>query len=295
MTTAVRIGRWRVWLADAGSDEPRQQAKIWLALAERLAANATVWHRSKHAVTQRILLDGEDVYLKCYHRYRRRTDIKDMVRASKARHVLGVSAALAVAGFTVPRVLAAAEERYGPLLRGAWVATAALAGVPLAERVAALARERVGATPGAQRRLLATKRSLLASLGAAVGRLHAHGFVAGDLVPANVWSIDAAPDRTLAFLDHDRTRAGVAPAPWARARRNLVQLNRVVLAGVVATDRLRVYRAYVAARGWSAAAARRRLPWVVAKTIDRRRRFDGVRDATALGFRAVMRAPGSGG
>jgi hypothetical protein len=200
-----------------------------------------------------------------------------------------------MAGFVVPRVLAVADERHGPLLRGAWVATAALAGVPLAERVATLARERVGATLEAQRRLLAMKRSLLASLGATVARLHARGFVAGDLVPANVWSVDSAPDGIIAFLDHDRTRAGAAPASWVRGRRNLVQLNRVVLPGVVATDRLRVYRAYAAARGWSAATARRHLPWVVAKTIDRRRRFDGVHDAAALGFRVLMRAPGNGG
>ena len=293
MTPAVRIGRWRVWLADTGGDEPRAQARMWLALAERLAATATVWHRSKHAVTHRVLLDDEDIYFKSYHRYRRRTDIKDMVRASKARHVLRVSAALAVAGFSVPRVMAVAEERYGPLLRGAWVATVALAGMPVAERIAALAHERAGATHAMQRRVLATKRSLLASLGATVGRLHACGFVAGDLVPANVWCLDASPEGTIAFLDHDRTRAGSPPAPWVRARRNLVQLNRVVLAGVVTTDRLRVYRAYAAARGWSAATARRHLPWVVAKTIDRRRRFDGVQDAAALGFRAVMRAPGS--
>jgi hypothetical protein len=63
-----------------------------------------------------------------------------------------------------------------------------------------------------------------------------------------------------------------------------------VLPGVVATDRLRVYRAYVAARGLDAATARRYLDWVIAKTIERRRRFDGVADARTRGFRRLMRA-----
>jgi hypothetical protein len=140
------------------------------------------------------------------------------------------------------------------------------------------------------RALLAEKRRLLAALGAAVARLHAGGFVAGDLVPANVWLARADDSDDLAFLDHDRTGAGRAPAPWWRARRNLVQLNRIVLAGVVTTDRARVYRAYAAGRGWSRAEARRRLLWLIAKTIERRRRFDGIADAAAIGFRMLMRA-----
>jgi len=73
--------------------------------------------------------------------------------------------------------------------------------------------------------------------------------VAGDLVPANVWLLRSAAGDRLALLDHDRTRAGGTPACWRRARRNLVQLNRFVLPGVLATDRARVYRAYAAGRG----------------------------------------------
>jgi tRNA A-37 threonylcarbamoyl transferase component Bud32 len=261
----------------------------WLALADRLATTATPCHCSKHAVTYRTVVDGGDVYVKRYHRYRWRTAVKDAMRPSKARHLMRVSAELAAAGFVVPRVLAAAEERRGPLLGGAWVATAALHGQPIAERLAELARRRAAATAADARLLLAEKRRVLGALGAAVARLHARGFVAGDLVPANVWLTDGAG--AIAFLDHDRTRAGRRPAPWRRARRNLVQLNRFVVTGVLTTDRARVYRAYAAGRGWSRAEARRRLPWIVAKTIARRRRFDGVADAAALGFRRLMRAP----
>ncbi len=293
MTAALRLGRWRVWLAGEHCGDPRVQARRWLELVEGRAPDmAEPLHRSKHAATHRILVDGDAVYLKRYHRYRARTRLKDMVRASKARNAFRVSAALGAAGFTVPRVLAAAEERRGPLLGAAWLATAALSGVPMATRIGALMAARRAAAADEARRLLRDKRRLLADLGTAVGRLHACGFVAGDLVPPNVWSVDA--DGGIAFLDHDRTRAGTAPAPWGRARRNLVQLNRLVLPGIVTTDRLRVYRAYAVARGWRAADARRRLPWIVAKTIDRRRRFDGIDDAAARGFRVLMRAPGAG-
>lgn len=297
MRAGLRVGAWRVWLAEGDPGDPGDpgdRARQWLDLVQRLASGATPWHRSKHAVTHQVVLDGETLYVKQYHRYRSGTQLKDMVRASKARHAMRMSDALAAAGFVVPRVLAAGEERRGPLLRGAWVVTAALDGRPLAERVAALTAGRAHEAPDGRRRLLATKRRLLASLGTCVGRLHAAGFVAGDLVAPNVWGVETGGDVAIALLDHDRTRRGAAPAPWVRARRNLVQLNRLALGGIVMTDRLRVYRAYAATRGWSRAAARRRLPWVVAKTIERRRRFDGVQDAATRGFRQLMRAPGGG-
>jgi len=126
-----------------------------------------------------------------------------------------------------------------------------------------------------------------------VARLHHAGVVPGDLVPANVWIALAAAELRIAFLDHDRTRVGTAPTAWRRARRNLVQLNRVVLSGVTTSDRLRVFRAYADASGWSRADARRRLPWLVAKTVARRRAERSVVPIPPdADFRTVMRANG---
>lgn len=283
---ALRVRCWRVWLAEDGESA---DAERWVALAEGIDAGGAAVRRSRHAATFRRAVPGGEAYVKVYRRTGVRADLKDALRSSKARHVLGVTAALARAGFTAPRVLAAGEERRGLLVRRAWIATAPLAGEPLAERVARLRhRDRDGAVEA-----LAEKRRLLAAVGAEVARLHRCGFVAGDLVPANVWVSGGPRDARIAFLDHDRTRAGRAPAPWWRARRNLVQLNRVVLRGVTATDRLRVYRAYARARAWPAYDARRRLAWIVAKTVERRRRFDHVRlPAGPVSFRALMRADG---
>jgi hypothetical protein len=287
---AIRVGAWRVWLADAGG---AAEAAAWVATVERVVAGGACLHRSKHAETYCCPAAAGDVYVKVYRRYRRRTDAKDLLRLSKARNVLRVSRKLAAAGFRVPRVLAAGEERGRLRLRRAWVATAALEGEPLAEYIAAL-HSRAVAEPPRARGLYLSKRALVAAIGAEVARLHAAGFVAGDLVPANVWTVAAPDGIRIALLDHDRTRAGQGPTRWWRARRNLVQLNRVVLPGITVTDRLRVYRAYASGRGWSWQAARRRLPWVVAKTIERRRRFAGVEipPHARVSFRELMRAGG---
>jgi hypothetical protein len=292
MTT--RIGSWDVWTAA----EEAVSAAEWLAAVDRLQAARGSLHRSKHADTYRWTRAEGDVYVKVYRRYRRWTALKDWFRPAKAANVRRVSAELAAMGFLVPRVVAMGTERrwLGP--GRSWCATAALAGEPVSDRVATLTRAEDGTqadmgegSETAARTALRAKRGLLTTVGREVAALHARGVVAGDLVPANVWIAIADADLRVAFLDHDRTRVGRAPAPWRRARRNLVQLNRVVLTGVGVTDRLRVYRAYAGARGWSRGDADRRLGWIVRKTIARRLAERGTSPTAAeSGFRALMRA-----
>lgn len=276
-----RHGSWLVWTRDAAT----LSADEIVAQVERLAGGVSL-HRSKHADTYRWHRPGGDVYVKIYRRYRRWTAFKDWFRPSKAANVRATSAALKALGFVVPDVLAIGEERAVLGARRSFCATAALVGEPVADRMAALAAVHDPTT-------LHAKRGLLDTLGREVARLHAVGVVAGDLVPANVWIALADTELRLAFLDHDRTRVGPAPTPWRHARRNLVQLNRIVLPGVTTADRLRVYRAYVDARGWSRAEGRGHLPWVVTKTLARRRAERGghVIPPTA-DFRTVMRAGG---
>jgi tRNA A-37 threonylcarbamoyl transferase component Bud32 len=276
-----RHGRWRVWCADPVA----VPAATWLTTVERLIASGGSLHRSKHADTYRWTRPEGEVYVKVYRRYRRWTALKDWFRPSKAANVGQVSAALASRGFHVPHVLAVGEERRGFAVQRSWCATAALDGEPLATRIAALAAGG-GGTP------LRAKRGLLETLGREVARLHATGVLAGDLVPANVWITVAAGDLTIAFLDHDRTRFASATTPWPQARRNLVQLNRIVLPGVTTSDRLRVYRAYASARGWKDDETRRHVPWLVAKTLARRRAERGAAIPSGADFRTVMRAGG---
>ncbi len=268
-------GKWRVFVRRGDPWSPER----WTAVVGEARATSPV-HGSKHATTHHWSSGGRDVYVKNYHSYGRLTMLKDCLRPSKARHVQRISARLAAESFVVPEVLAIGERRCGPFLRGAWVATAALTGTPVAVELARTDRQ------------LDTKRATLRALGTAVARLHQANFTAGDLVPSNVW----VDEGRVVFLDLDRTVAGHWASSWWRVRRNLVQLNRHVLPGVSVTDRLRVYRAYTRARDWDATLARRRLGWVVRKTIQRRQRFDGVpRDyATRVSFRELMRASTGG-
>lgn len=278
--TETRAAAWRVWTRDPAALPPAD-VLAWVAHV----VGTVSLHRSKHADTYRWTRSGGDVYVKVYRRYRRWTAIKDWFRPSKAANVRAVSQVLTDGGFVVPTVLATGEERGLFGVRRSFCATAALVGEPVAERIAALAAAREPTT-------LHAKRGLLETLGREVARLHTAGVVAGDLVPANVWIALADGELRLAFLDHDRTRIGGAPAPWRRARRNLVQLNRIVVPGVTTADRLRVYRAYAHARGWSAAEARTTVPWIVAKTLARRRAERGAVIPPHADFRTVMRADG---
>ena len=279
-----RVGVWTVWTASPDAPTTAE----WVAVVERLGAAGASLHRSKHADTYRWSRPEGDVYVKVYRRYRRWTALKDWFRPSKAENVRAVSAELAAAGFVVPTVLAIGEERGRFGARRSWCATAARGGEPVGERLAALGTHH-------ERTTLRAKRGILDAVGREVARLHGAGVIAGDLVPANVWIALADGDVRVAFLDHDRTRIGARrPASWRRARRNLVQLNRVVLRGVSAADRLRVYRAYATERGWGRAEARRRVAWVIAKTIARRRaerRIGGAIGAHA-DLRTLMRADG---
>jgi hypothetical protein len=284
-----RAGRWRVWTRDPGEIS----TAAWLGAVEALIAGGGSLHRSKHADTYRWTRPEGAIYVKVYRRYRRWTAFKDWFRPSKAANVGRVSAALAARGFLVPEVLAVREERGSATVRRSWCATAALEGEPIADRLAGLAASGPSTTvPRDQATMLRAKRGVLDALGREIARLHAAGVVAGDLVPANVWIALLDAELQIAFLDHDRTRVGGGAAPWRTSRRNLVQLNRIVVPGVVATDRLRVWRAYAAARGWSRPEARRRLPWLIAKTIARRRAEQGAAIPRGAGFRTVMRAGG---
>jgi hypothetical protein len=178
---------------------------------------------------------------------------------------------LAAAGFAVPPVVLAVWRA-----DAAVVVTRDVGGVAVGDGVAACTT-------------LAAKRALLRHLGAEVARLHAAGFVHGDLVPPN---LHVAGGRLL-WLDHDRTRRG----RWlvaAAGRRNLVQLGRFVVPGVTLADRARVLAAYAAGRGFSRRRRHRLGWWVARKTTARRCVIDHIAPAAArrAGYRALMRSGG---
>jgi len=293
-TRAVRHrGSWIVRSQESSVSSER--AGVWLDAVNRLIDTAAPVHHSRHAVTYYWPRPDGGAYVKVYRRPRGMSAFKDCLRGSLAHRAARASRQLAAAGFRVPRVLAVAEERRVLRAQRAWLATAALAGEPVASCLARLAAA-IGSTSerSRYRTLLRQKRAVLSALGYEVARLHEAGFVAGDLVPSNVWVAGCDDRPEIVLLDHDRTRWHRHGPYWWRARRNLVQLNRIVLIGVSVNDRLRVLRAYAEGRRWPVGEARRRLPWLIAKTAERRRRCDNVvvEKDRPVDFRTLMRPGG---
>jgi len=247
-------------------DAARWRAGWWTQLVPHFAAPKGIVARSRHARTVRVTLaDGASTtvaYLKLYHDAGWPTVVKDLWRRAKARQAWRMSVRLAADAFDVPHVLAVGEQRR-LWRRRAFLLTAAVEWPDLAQWAIALAAAGV---PAAWRR----RRAVLVALGDSVGRFHARGYVHGDLVVNNVLVSEGPPVR-LCFIDHDRSRRTGRLGRWRQQRRNLVQLNRVVLPAVHDSDRLRAFVSYARARGWSRDRWRAEARWLARRTIERRR------------------------
>lgn len=90
---------------------------------------------------------------------------------------------------------------------------------------------------------LAMRRQLLAELGQFVGRVHATGFVHGDLRPGNVLARHNGDRFLFTLLDNERTVQRLPP-PGRMLLRNLMQLNMLPLHVLGRTDRMRFFRAW---------------------------------------------------
>jgi tRNA A-37 threonylcarbamoyl transferase component Bud32 len=273
--TRVVMDGWRLWVAAGWERHARELVGA--------AGAAGPWpHRSKHARTRRISLCGAPaVYIKRYHRYRWSDLLKGLARPSRTERASTMSQALQRAGFDAPRVVLWGH-RMARLTGEELLVTEEIAAPEVRDVIAATAPER---SPAA-------KRSFLRRLGQCVARLHEAGFCHGDLVPTNLRVRGDAANPGFVFLDNDRTRRRRRPVSLRRSARNLVQLNRFVVPALTATDRWRVFRAYADARRLARGARRDLARRVILKTVERRRRFDGIDAADRMSFRMLMR-PGA--
>ena len=226
------------------------------------AAAAGDGRASRHARTVRVDTPASAFFVKTY----------PAPGGWRALRAARMAAALATAGFGAPVVVLAARRSGGGLL--------VMRDAGGEDLLAALVRRR--GTP-------AQKRDLLRGLGTEIARLHAAGFVHGDLVPPNV----LVGERGFVFLDNDRTRRSHLLVRLT-ARRNLVQLGRLVVPGVTATDRARVLVSYARARGLSRRARQQLGHWVIRKIAARRCAIDAIPPTLAAraGFRELMRSGG---
>lgn len=158
--------------------------------------------------------------------------LKSLARGSRATRARLGSEALLYAGFEAPTNLA-----WGHLPGGReYLFTGAAPG----EGVARWLLEILPAGQSAQR---ARRRLLLRALGRHIGRLHASGFIHGDLRSSNIlasWRGDAF---NFCLIDNERTVRRDRPS-GRQILRNLMQLNMHTPTELSGTDRWRFFLAW---------------------------------------------------
>ena len=269
-----RDGAWRLWFrSDLWNRE------LWGELRDRLAAQRP----GRHPCTVEIRLAGaaQPLFVKAFYGTSAWASFKDFFRRSKAVRSLVLTESFTGLGFNAPIAIGAGEERYANLLRRSFVVTLPVQGRPLPFFLRDHLQTPI---PGIA---LGQKRQALAHLAMEIRRLHDLGFVHGDLVPGNIF-VAPATDGTMGFcfMDNDRTRRYPTWLPHRLWRRNLVQLNRLPLAGISLQDRLRFFHAYTG-RNKLARRDRKLVHWLEQKTRQRRRECDAV--DTSGSFRRLMR------
>jgi hypothetical protein len=195
--------------------------------------------------------------------------LKNLFRASKPKRFWGQGLALSAAGFRVPTVVALGELRQFRVFRVGFVLTSGIHGQPLPDFLQNLAAAPQG------RRDLRLKRDGLARLAELVRQFHRLGFVHGDLIANNLLVAVAEAEPQFYFMDNDRTSRFPRWWPAHGWKRNLVQLNRMPLAGVTLQDRMSFFCRYLGRRRLSE-RDRRLVRWLEQQTRKRRYECDGV-------------------
>ncbi|HEY6131759.1 MAG TPA: lipopolysaccharide kinase InaA family protein [Halioglobus sp.] len=90
---------------------------------------------------------------------------------------------------------------------------------------------------------LRLRRQLLRALGTCIGRVHATGFILGDLTPRNVLAALQQEQFRFTFIDNEHN-ARKTPAPGRMLLRNLMQLNLLTPGDLSRTDRMRFFCAW---------------------------------------------------
>jgi len=94
---------------------------------------------------------------------------------------------------------------------------------------------------GAEQLLL--RRQLLRELGTFIGRVHAAGFIHGDLRPGNVLAVMKQQRFRFTLIDNERNVQKIPP-PGKMLLRNLMQLNMLLPSDISRSDRMRFFTAW---------------------------------------------------
>lgn len=158
--------------------------------------------------------------------------LKALVKGSRATRARVNSDALLLMGIDAPQNVC-----WGTLPGGReYLFTAAAPGEDVSHWLRHSLAER---TP----ELLRLRRQLLQALGTFVGRVHATGFIHGDLRPGNVVVTLQQDQFRFTLINNERTVRKI-PTPGRMLLQNLLQLNMLSLADLSRTDRMRFFRAW---------------------------------------------------
>jgi Lipopolysaccharide kinase (Kdo/WaaP) family len=259
-----RAGPWNLLVLPDRWSEQLEEA-VMSRIREREA--------SKHPQTIPFGVSGphaqKHYFIKLFHGNGINDALKNLFRASKPKRFWGQGLALSAAGFRVPTVVALGELRQFRVFRVGFVLTSRIHGQPLPDFLQNLAAAPQG------RRDLRLKRDGLARLAELVRQFHRLGFVHGDLIANNLLVAVAEAEPQFYFMDNDRTSRFPRWWPAHGWKRNLVQLNRMPLAGVTLQDRMRFFCRYLGRRRLSE-RDRRLVRWLEQQTRKRRYECDGV-------------------
>ena len=190
------------------------------------------FHTSRHSIVWKVKADDDrEYFIKRFRPEGFPDRLKDSIRGSRAICAWKAGIMLERAGFKVPVVVSLGEKRRIGLVTDAFLITLPIKGVSLLDLLIPVTSFKI-------------KRDIIRQIGKEIGRLHRQAIIHGDLIPGNIFACEEKGRYSLCFLDNERTRK-TSTLPMLERIKNLVQLNRVIVPRITATDRVRFLDAYL--------------------------------------------------
>ncbi len=191
------------------------------------------WERVKSSPFTRVAFNPKrQIYYKEFLRRSPAAKLKGQVKGSRATRARLNADTLLLMGIDAPH-----SVLWGKIPgRGEYLFTVAAPG----ERMDRWLCETVA---GHDTEKLRLRRQLLHALGTFVGRVHATGFIHGDLRPENILAAVVQDGFRFTLMNNGRNTRRI-PTPGRLLLRNLIQLNMLPLADLGRTDRMRFFRAW---------------------------------------------------
>lgn len=160
-------------------------------------------------------------------------------RKSRASRAMEGTIRLLEKGFLSPDLIAAGEIKKNLMPEGSFLITEWLEGCRDVYRFF----DEIFDAPFSE--YLQKKRDFIRAAGRLVGKMHKTGIFHGDLRVGNIL-LTGANDRPLFyFIDNERTKYFHKGIPSRLRKKNLVQVNMLIMPQITFTDRLRFFKAYL--------------------------------------------------